>query len=61
MELPGVWDLGYFGWVKATDRTQNCKFFSIMEGLFPSWVDMYPYLEWIMVRAQTVVFEVLAL
>lgn len=32
MELPGVWDLGYFGWVKATDHTQNCEFFSTCHG-----------------------------
>lgn len=37
------------------------EFFSIMEGLFPSCVDTYPYLEWILIRAQIVVFEVLAL
>lgn len=32
MELPGVWNLGYFGWVKATDHTQNCEFFSVYHG-----------------------------
>lgn len=61
MELPGVWDLGYSGWVKATDHTQNCKCFLIMEGLFPSRVDTYPYWQWVLIRAQIVVFEVLAL
>lgn len=30
MELSGVCDLGYFGWAKATDHTQNCEFFSMI-------------------------------
>lgn len=32
MEFFGVWDLGYCGWLKATDHTQNCEFFSIDYG-----------------------------
>lgn len=32
MELLSVWDLGYFGWAKPTDQTQNCEFFSIYPG-----------------------------
>lgn len=32
MELPRVWVLGYVGWAKATDHTENCEFFSMYHG-----------------------------
>ncbi|KAM7078232.1 rho GTPase-activating protein 25 isoform 5-T5 [Molossus nigricans] len=32
MELPGVWDLSYFGWVKAAGHTQNSRSRSVMTG-----------------------------
>nr|XP_058134678.1 rho GTPase-activating protein 25 isoform X2 [Dasypus novemcinctus] len=32
MERPGLWDLGYFGWAKATDHTQNSRSRSVMTG-----------------------------
>lgn len=54
MELSGVCDLGYFGWAKATDHTQNCEFFSIYHGriIFFSRLDTHPYFERFFIGAQ---------
>ncbi|XP_066234185.1 rho GTPase-activating protein 25 isoform X1 [Saccopteryx leptura] len=32
MEFPGLWDRGYFGWVRSTDHTQNPRSRSVMTG-----------------------------
>lgn len=55
MEFPRVWDLGYVGWAKATDHTENCEFFSMSRGMNISLLfGTHPCVEWFLIGTQRV-------